>query len=106
VDRNVMRDIAFDRRYLTSAILMAEHKSFWHAAEVRNFSQSTLGRRIQLLERRFATPLFERNPAGARQALAGERFRGEAAVWRDASSTGDQCAACLKGTNGRASGPS
>jgi DNA-binding transcriptional LysR family regulator len=75
-----MRDIAFDRRYLTSAILMADTKAFWHAAEVRNFSQSTLSRRIQLLERRFATPLFERNPAGARQALAGERFRREVAV--------------------------
>jgi DNA-binding transcriptional LysR family regulator len=75
-----MRDIAFDRRYLTSAILIAEHKSFRHAAEVMNFSQSTLSRRIRLLERRFARSLFERNPAGARQALAGERFRREAAV--------------------------
>jgi hypothetical protein len=52
--RNVMRDIASDRRYLTSAILIAEHESFRHAAEVMNFSQSTLSRRIQLLERRFA----------------------------------------------------
>jgi hypothetical protein len=72
--RNVMRDIASDRRYLTSAILIAEHESLRHAAEVMNFSHDTqppnpaTGTQVR-------DTLFERNPAGAHQALAAERFK-------------------------------
>jgi DNA-binding transcriptional LysR family regulator len=61
-----MQDIAFDLRYLTSAILAAEHGRFRRAAEVMNLSQSTLSCGIQLLERRLATPSFERNRTGER----------------------------------------
>ncbi len=75
-----MQDIAFDLRYLTCAILVAEYGSFRRAAEVMNLSQSTLSRRVQLLERRLATPLFERSRTGSRPTSAGERFMREAEV--------------------------
>jgi len=75
-----MPDIALDLRYLEYAILVAEHGSFRRAAEILNLSQSTISRRIQLLERRLGMPLFERNRTGARPTLAGERFMRDAAI--------------------------
>jgi DNA-binding transcriptional LysR family regulator len=73
-------DLAFDLRYLKYAMLAAEHGSFRRAAEILNLSQSTVSRRIQLLERRIGIPLFERTRSGARPTAAGERFMREAAV--------------------------
>lgn len=75
-----MPDLALDLRYLKYAMLVAEHGSFRRAASILNLSQSTISRRIQLLERRLGVPLFERNHAGARTTPAGERFMRDAAV--------------------------
>jgi DNA-binding transcriptional LysR family regulator len=76
----VVPDIAFDLRYLRYAVLAAEHGSFRRTAEVLCVSQSTVSRRIQLLERRVGITLFERHRSGARATLAGERFLKEASV--------------------------
>ena len=83
VCRRPVPDLALDLRYLKYAMLVAEHGSFRRAASILNLSQSTISRRIQLLERRLGMPLFERNHAGARATLAGERFMRDAAVGAD-----------------------
>jgi DNA-binding transcriptional LysR family regulator len=75
-----MPDLAFDLRYLKYAMLAAEHGSFRRAPEALNLSQSTISRRIQLLERRIGIPPFERTRSGARPTTAGERFMREAAI--------------------------
>lgn len=75
-----MPDIAYDLRYLRYAILAAEHGSFRRTAELLSVSQSTVSRRIQILERRIGIALFERHRSGARATLAGERFLKEAAI--------------------------
>lgn len=74
-----MPDLALDLRFLRYAILVAEHGSFRRAADAMNLSQSTVSRRIQLLERRVGVPLFERSRSGVRPTPAGERFIREAA---------------------------
>ncbi|MFG1423116.1 LysR family transcriptional regulator [Roseixanthobacter liquoris] len=74
-----MPDLALDLRYLKYALLVAEHGSFRRAAAMLNLSQSTVSRRIQLLERRLGAPLFERNHTGAHPTPAGERFMRDAA---------------------------
>ncbi|RAH96372.1 LysR family transcriptional regulator [Acuticoccus sediminis] len=78
-----MPDIALDLRYLKYAMLAAEHGSFRRTAEMLNVPQSTVSRRIQLLEHRIGIPLFERGRSGARVTLAGERFLRDAAVGAD-----------------------
>jgi DNA-binding transcriptional LysR family regulator len=75
-----MPDLALDLRYLRYAMLVAELGSFRRAADVLNLSQSTVSRRIQLLERRLGVPLFERSRSGTRLTYAGERFIRDAAV--------------------------
>ncbi len=75
-----MPDIAYDLRYLRYALLAAEHGSFRRAAETLAVSQSTVSRRIQILERRIGLPLFERHRSGARPTDAGECFLREAIV--------------------------
>lgn len=75
-----MPDIAFDLRNLRYAILVAEHGSFRRTAEILSVSQSTVSRRIQILERRIGIVLFERHRSGARTTLTGKRFLREAAV--------------------------
>ncbi|QJX04985.1 LysR family transcriptional regulator [Rhizobium brockwellii] len=78
-----MPDLSLDLRYLRYAILVAEHGSFRRTADILNIPQSTVSRRIQLLERRIGVQLFERSRSGARTTLAGERFLREAAVGAD-----------------------
>lgn len=75
-----MPDLALDLRYLSHAILIAECGSFRRAAAALDLSQSTISRRVQLLERRLGVPLFERSRRGARLTAAGERFIRDAAV--------------------------
>ncbi|MBR0664908.1 LysR family transcriptional regulator [Roseomonas hellenica] len=75
-----MPDLAFDLRYLKYAMLVAEHGSFRRAAESLSLSQSTVSRRIKLLERRLGAPLFERKRTGAKPTVMGERFMRAAAV--------------------------
>jgi DNA-binding transcriptional LysR family regulator len=73
-------NVALDLRYLKYAIVVAEQGSFRRAADILNLPQSTVSRRIQILERMLGLPLFERSRVGARPTLAGERFIREAAV--------------------------
>ncbi|MFA1624833.1 LysR substrate-binding domain-containing protein [Rhizobium mongolense] len=75
-----MPNLALDLRYLKYAIVVAEQGSFRRAADILNLPQSTVSRRIQILERTLGLPLFERSRIGARPTLAGERFIREAAV--------------------------
>lgn len=75
-----MPDVAFDLRYLRYAFLVAHHGSFRAAAEELNLSQSTVSRRIVILEKRLGLILFERNHNGARLTPAGDHFIRGAAV--------------------------
>ncbi|WP_312621640.1 helix-turn-helix domain-containing protein, partial [Agrobacterium pusense] len=61
-----MPDLALDLRYLRYALLVAEHGSFRRAADAVGMSQSTVSRRVQLLERRLGVPLFTRSRTGAK----------------------------------------
>jgi len=79
----VVPDLAFDLRYLKYALLVAKHGSFRRTAELLDLPQSTISRRIQMLERRIGIPLFERTRSGARPTAAGERFMQEAIVGAD-----------------------
>ncbi|MHC1550728.1 LysR family transcriptional regulator [Phyllobacterium sp. K27] len=69
-----MPDLSLDLRYLKYAILVAEHGSFRRAAEILGLSQSTVSRRVQLLERRLGAPLFDRDKSGARLTPVGARL--------------------------------
>lgn len=69
-----MPDLAFDLRHLKYAMLVAEHGSFRRAADVTNIPQSTISRRIQLLEAQLGVALFERSRTGSRPTHSGERF--------------------------------
>lgn len=75
-----MPDIAFDLRYLRYSILVAQHGSFRSAAESLDLSQSTVSRRVRLLERVLGVPLFERDHKGAKLTAAGQRFIQDATV--------------------------
>ena len=72
-------DLALDLRFLKSAFVVAEQGSFRRAANVLNLSQSTVSRRVQLLERRLGLALFERSRGGARLSHAGAQFIRDAA---------------------------
>ena len=74
-----MPDLALDLRYLRYALLVAEHGSFRRAADAVAMSQSTVSRRVQLLERRLGVPLFTRSRTGAKLTAAGARFLQNAA---------------------------
>lgn len=75
-----MPDVVLDLRYLRYAILVAQHGSFRAAAESLNLSQSTVSRRVQILERRLGATLFERSYNGVKLTAAGQRFIQEATV--------------------------
>lgn len=75
-----MPDLTLDLRYLKYAMLVLEHGSFRRTAEALNLSQSTISRRIRLLEHRVGMPLFERTRSGVRPTMAGERFMRDAAI--------------------------
>lgn len=73
-----MPDLSLDLRYLRFAFVAAKHGSFRQAALALNVSQSTLTRRIQLLEHRLGFRLFDRGYRGVRLTGAGQRFLEEA----------------------------
>lgn len=73
-----MPDLALDLRYLRFAIAVADHGSFWQTALALDVSQSTVSRRIQLLEHRLGFELFRRDRKGAHLPSAGEKFLKEA----------------------------
>ena len=74
-----MSDLSLDLRNLKYALLVAEHGSFRRAADAIALSQSTLSRRVQLLEHRLGFALFERTRNGTRPTSVGERFMRDAA---------------------------
>ena len=69
-----MPDLALDLRYFRYVLLVAEYGSFRKAADALSLSQSTISRRVQLLERRLGASLFDRSRTGVRLTYAGERF--------------------------------
>ena len=54
-----MPDLTLDLRYLKYAIQVAEAGSFRRAADRIAISQSTVSRRVQMLERQLGVSLFE-----------------------------------------------
>ena len=80
---SIMPDLAFDLRYLRCAALAAECGSFRRAAEALGISQSTLSRRVLLLERRLGVALFDRTPSGVYPTPAGKQFIRDAAYGAD-----------------------
>ncbi|QNA86683.1 LysR family transcriptional regulator [Sphingomonas sp. So64.6b] len=75
-----MPDLALDLRYLRYALAAAEHGSFRRAATALGLPQSTVSRRIQLLEASLGASLFERKRTGVRPTPAGDRFLKEAII--------------------------
>ncbi|MUZ65650.1 LysR family transcriptional regulator [Agrobacterium vitis] len=75
-----MPDLSLDLRYLKYALLVAEQGSFRRAADILQLSQSTLSRRVQMLERTLGVPLFERTRFGTRPTASGDRFMRTAAI--------------------------
>lgn len=75
-----MPDLSLDLKYLRYALAAAQHQSFRRAASALNISQSTLVRRVQLLEHRIGFRIFDRGPSGVRLTSAGELFLEEASV--------------------------
>lgn len=75
-----MPDLSLDLRYLRCAHLAAEYGSFRRAALSIGISQSTLTRRVQLLERRLGVALFERSRSGVALTTAGAQFLDEARI--------------------------
>lgn len=75
-----MPDLSLDLRNLRYAMAAAQHRSFRRAAVVLNISQSTLTRRIQLLEHRIGFRIFDRSPSGVHLTSAGQLFLEEAST--------------------------
>ncbi|HWB50376.1 MAG TPA: LysR family transcriptional regulator [Stellaceae bacterium] len=64
----------FDLRQLRYAVAAADHGSFRRAADALRLKQSTLSRRIRLMEQQVGAQLFERTRIGVRPTLAGTEF--------------------------------
>jgi DNA-binding transcriptional LysR family regulator len=73
-------DMSLDFRYLRYAMIAAEHGSFRRVAQVIGVSQSTVSRRIIILEHKIGFSLFERDHRGVRVTEAGAVFLREAAT--------------------------
>lgn len=78
-----VRDRLIDIRLFRYALASAEHGSFRRAAAALNVQQSTVSRGVRSLEDRIGGELFERNHAGIRPTLAGDRFLEEATLGFD-----------------------
>lgn len=75
-----MPDLSLDFRFLRYAQHAAAYGSFRRAAADLGISQSTLSRRVQMLEHRLGFPIFERSREGVRLSPAGALFIREAVV--------------------------
>lgn len=73
-----MPDLSLDLRYLRYAIVAAELRSLRKAAGALDVHQSTISRRIQLLENRLGFPLFTRSYGGIALTEAGRLFLADA----------------------------
>ncbi|MBN9566992.1 MAG: LysR family transcriptional regulator [Alphaproteobacteria bacterium] len=78
-----MPDLTLDLRNLRCALVAAERGSFRRAAGELGLQQSTVSRRVQLLERRLGASIFERHTGGVRLTGAGANFLREAAAGAD-----------------------
>jgi DNA-binding transcriptional LysR family regulator len=78
-----MPDLTLDLRNLRYAIKVAERGSFRRAAAELGIQQSTISRRVQILEARLGAIIFERHSSGVRLTQAGETFLRDAAVGAD-----------------------
>lgn len=74
-----MPNLTLDLRHLRYAIVAAESGSFRKAAASLGISQSTLSRRVQLLEHRLGFSVFVRDRKGIRLTVAGANFLESAA---------------------------
>lgn len=77
------RTAAFDWDDLRIALAIMESGTLSGAAATLHVSHPTLSRRLQLIERRLGTRLFERTPGGLRPTEAGEEVRALALRFRD-----------------------
>ncbi|WP_249937160.1 LysR family transcriptional regulator [Roseateles sp. DAIF2] len=77
------RTSAFDWDDLRIALVIMENGTLSGAAATLHVSHPTLSRRLQLIERRLGTRLFERIPGGLRPTEAGEEVRALALRFRD-----------------------
>lgn len=75
-----MTDLTLDLRYLKTALSAAELGSFRKAAAALELPQSTISRRICLLEHRLGFPLFVRSRRGAHLTRAGSDFLNDAFI--------------------------
>ncbi|AVH40374.1 LysR family transcriptional regulator [Agrobacterium tumefaciens] len=75
-----MPDISLDLRYLRYAMIAAEYGSFRRVAQVIGVSQSTISRRIIILEHKIGFSLFERDHRGVKLTKAGAEFLREVAT--------------------------
>lgn len=66
--------MSFELRQLRYAVIAAESPSFRQAAQILNVRQTTLSKRILLLEQRLGVTLFERTKRGATPTRAGVEF--------------------------------
>lgn len=73
-----MPDLSLDLRYLRYAIVAAELRSLRKAAGALDVHQSTISRRIQILENRLGFPLFTRSYGGIALTEAGRLFLADA----------------------------
>lgn len=88
-------DISLDLRHLQCAILASEFGSFRRAAEALELPQSSVSRRIQLLERRLGFPLFERSSKGVQLTPAGAAFIENAVVAAEQIATAARAAVAI-----------
>lgn len=95
-----MTDLSLDLRYLHVALVVAEHGSFRRAAEDLEIPQSTVSRRVQLLEHRLGAPLFTRNFKGVRLTVEGARFLSEARLGAQHLSNAVSSMKSLRRSNG------
>jgi DNA-binding transcriptional LysR family regulator len=75
-----MPDLTLDLKYLKYALQVAEDGSFRRAADSLSLAQSTVSRRVQILERQLGVLLFERTKSGSGLTPEGQRFLQQAAV--------------------------
>lgn len=69
-----MPDLSLDLRCLRCALAVSEQGSFRRAASKLELPQSTVGRRVQLLESRLGFALFVPDRRGARLTVSGAGF--------------------------------
>ena len=82
-----MPDLSLDLRCLRCALAVSEQGSFRRAASKLELPQSTVSRRVQLLERRLGFALFVPDRRGARFDGLGCRIPEGCNGWRQANRT-------------------